>query len=157
MSYKIIALGNVLMKDDGIGCEILKRIENELRKEKSTNDFEFVYGETDISFCINSVIQGDYLFILDASYLNKKPGDITMIPINSLNSHKKTYSQHSYNFLDLLKLYYPDIKGYIYAIEINEINYGIGLSDILKNSLEDITSRVKESILSVKIDRSKEA
>jgi hydrogenase maturation protease len=154
MSIKIIALGNVLMKDDGIGCEVLKLIEKDLSKEKNYHKFEFIYGETDISYCINSVINDDQLFIIDASYFKKNPGDITMYQINSFNSNKKIYSQHSYNFIDLLRIYYPNVKGYIYAIEIAEVGYGMGISKALNDKIESISTEIKESILDMIGERS---
>ncbi|BCN31248.1 hydrogenase maturation protease [Anaeromicropila herbilytica] len=147
MSVKIIGLGNTLMKDDGIGIEVLEQIEKSFNADILHKNFEFIYGETDISYCINSVVSEDQLFIIDASYLKKTPGDITTIAINSLDTNRKVYSQHSYNFLDLLKLYYPKVTGYIYAIEIYEIGYGIGISDVLRSKFKDIADNVSNNIL----------
>jgi hydrogenase maturation protease len=138
MNVKLIAMGNVLMRDDGIGIFIAKAMEETL-KEKG---IEVIYGETDFGYCISKVKEQDKLVILDAANYGKTPGDITKLPLNNSFSDKNSHTQHSYNLLDILKLYYPDLEGDILAIEIKEITFGFGLTQELSKKKKDIIREV---------------
>lgn len=142
MSKKVIAMGNTLMKDDAIGIEVAKEIEEKLLKK----GIEVIYGETDVQYSMSNVQEDDYIFILDAEYYGKNPGKIISLPLNDFVSTQKTYSAHSYSFLDLLKLYYPSVKGEIYAIEIKEVEFGIGLSSVMQEKLKLISEEILDKI-----------
>ena len=139
-NIKVIAMGNVLMKDDAIGIEVAKDIEEKLLEK----GIEVIYGETDVQYSISNVQEDDYIFILDAAYYGKDPGEITCLPLNTFVSKKKGYSQHNYSFLDLLKLYYPNVKGEIFAIEVKEVEFGFGLSSVLQEKLKVISKEILE-------------
>lgn len=141
-NIKVIAMGNILMKDDAIGIEVAKCIEERLLKR----GIEVIYAETDVQYGISNIQEEDHILVLDAVYYGKKPGEITCLALNGLISKKKGYSQHNYSFLDLLKLYYPRIKGEIYAIEVKEVEFGFGLSTVLQEKLENISKEVLEEI-----------
>lgn len=153
MKKKVIAIGNTLMRDDGIGIEVAKEIEEKLLKK----GIEVIYGETDVQYSISNVQEDDYIFILDAAYYGKNPGEIISLPLNNFVSTKKRYSGHSYSFLDLLKLYYPNVQGEIYAIQIEEVKFGIGLSLVLQEKLkvisQEILDEIEKSIEENKIDK----
>lgn len=138
MRVKVIAIGNILMRDDAIGIEIVKEIEEALLKK----GIEVIYGETDFQYIISGVEEDDYIIILDAACYGKEPGEITFLPINTFVSKKKGYSQHSYSFLELLKLYYPNIKGYIYGIEVKEVEFRLGLSRFLQEKVKYISKEI---------------
>jgi len=146
MKSRVIAIGNILMKDDAIAIEVAKEIEEDLLEK----GIEVIYGETDFEYCISRINAEDYIFILDAAHYGKTPGDVTFLPLNSFILKKRGYTQHSYSFLDLLKLFYPHVKGEIIAIEIQEVEFGFGLSPILQEKLkgisEKITSKIKSTI-----------
>ena len=143
MSVKLIAMGNVLMKDDGIGIEVAKELEEELTQK----GIEVIYGETDFEYCIAKIRANDFLFVLDGAVLGGNPGTVTVRSLNSFQSNnKREYMQHSYSFLDLLKIYYPYVGGKVIAIQIKEITYDFGLSDFLKENLKDISKEVLSKI-----------
>lgn len=138
MSIKVIALGNVLMKDDGVGIEVARRIQKKLYSKK----IEVVFGETDINYSISKVKEDDFIFVIDAASYGKNPGEVSCISLNSFTSSEKEGFQHSYSFLDLVKLYYPNIKGKIYGIEAREVGFGVGLSLTLENKLDFISEEI---------------
>jgi len=142
MSIKLIAMGNVLMKDDGIGIEVAKQIEEALTQK----GIEVIYGETDFQYCIIKVRENDFLLVLDGAFLGENPGTVTVMPLNRFGTNNRNYTQHSYSFLDLLKIYYPYVDGKIFAIQIKEITYDFGLSDFLKENLKDISKDVLSKI-----------
>ena len=143
MSAKVIAIGNILMRDDAIAIEVAKEIEEELFEK----GIEVIYGETDFEYCICRVSDDDYIFILDAAQFGKSTGEITFLPLNTFNSRKKGYTQHSYSFLDLLKIFYPQVQGEICAIEIEEVEFGIGLSTSLQGKLKGISEKILSKIV----------
>lgn len=146
MNKKVIAMGNTLMKDDAIGIEVAKEIEAKLLEQ----GIEVIYGETDVQYSISNIQEDDYIFILDAACYGKSPGEITSLPLNTFVSNKKGYCGHNYSVLDLLKLYYPNVKGKIYAIEIKEVEFGLGLSSVLQDKLkvisEDILGKIHKAV-----------
>ena len=148
MSMKVIAIGNILMKDDAIAIEVAKVMENSLLEK----GIEVIYGETDFEYCISRISEEDYIFILDAAHLGKEPGEITYWSLNNFIFKKKGYTQHSYNFIDLLKLFYPQIQGLICAIEIQEVEFEVGLSAVLQEKLKGISEKIL-----IKIDSTMEA
>lgn len=140
MGLKLIALGNILMKDDGIGIFIAKAIEEE-RKEQG---MEVIYAETDFGCCISKLKEWDSIIILDAANFGKTPGDLTIIPFKNCSSERYSRPQHSGILLDVLKIYYPKLFGYILAIETKEITFGFGLSDTLQNKKKDIIKKISD-------------
>lgn len=145
MRVKVIAIGNILMRDDAIAIEEAKEIEDALLEK----DIEVIYGETDFQHCISMVGEEDYIFLLDAAHYGRTPGEVTFLPLNAFVFKKEGYTQHSYSFLDLLKLFYPNIKGEICAIEIQEVEFEFGLSSLLQEKLEGISEKILNKIENV--------
>lgn len=142
INIKVIALGSILMKDDAIGIEVAKCIEQSLLKKGT----DVIYAETDVQYGISNIQEDSHIIVLDAACYGKNPGEITCLPLSTFISKKKGYSQHSYSFLDLIKLYYPSIKGEIYAIEVKEVEFGFGLTQVLQEKLEGISKEILEKI-----------
>lgn len=132
------------MKDDAIAIEVAKEIEGGLLEK----GVEVVYGETDFEYCISRVQEEDYIFILDAAHFGKEPGDVTFLPLNGFAYRDKGFTQHDYSFLDLLKLFYLNIQGQVCAIEIQEVEFGYGLSPRLQEKLKDICEEILKGIYS---------
>lgn len=143
MNTKVIAIGNTLMKDDGIGIVVAEKIKDELEKI----NLEVIIGETDFNYCISKISKEDLVLIIDAACYNNNPGEVRAYTLKSYNSSKKGYTQHSCGLLELLKLYFPEIKGYVIGIEVESVDFKLGISDTLENKLEDI---LKETINIIK-------
>ncbi len=126
------------MGDDGIGILIAKNIQEFLKG----NHIDLIIGETDFEYCLSNIKNDDFLFILDAGYYGKNIGDITILLLDDYTSHKNGYTQHNYSFIDLVKLYYNEIKGYILAIEISNIDYTLEISEELKTNVNKIFNEV---------------
>lgn len=141
-NIKVIAMGNSLMKDDAIGIEAVKCIEERLLER----GIEVIYAETDVQYGISNIQEDVHIIVLDAAFYGKNPGEITCLPLSTFISKKKGGSQHNYSFLDLLKLYYPSIKGEILAIEVESVEFSFGLSSVLQGKLEVISKEILERI-----------
>ena len=70
MNIKCIAIGNRIMKDDGIGINISEAIKERL----ITKDISVVICETDVEYALDELNNVDLLFIIDSSYYNIQPG-----------------------------------------------------------------------------------
>lgn len=142
MKIKVIAVGNTLMEDDGVAIVVLEK----LKEKFIERNIEVIIGETDFQYCISSIQDGDFVFFIDAVYYGKKPGEITLIPLEKYKHKKKYYTQHSYSIFDLIKLYFKSIKGYIIGIEIGEVSFNYGLSSTLENNIDIISENVLKEI-----------
>lgn len=138
MKVKVIAIGNTLMEDDGIAIIAVEKI----REKLINNNIQVIIGETDFEYCISLIEEGDLLFIIDASYYGKSPGEITVFNLENCKYEKKVYTQHSYNVIDLIKLYYKYVRGYIVAIEVSNISFKLGLSKELESKIQIISEEI---------------
>lgn len=142
MSTKLIALGNVLMRDDGIAIEVARRIEDILRKK----GIEVIYGETDYGYCITRINENDHILLLDAACIGKNPGEVTVLPLDCTKSYYRKANHHDYSLIDLLGIYFPSVNAEIIAIEVNEVNIYIGLSNLLKERINEISKTVLDVV-----------
>jgi len=44
-----------------------------------------MFGETDIDYALSNIEEGDFLFIIDSTYLDLKPGTVTFTAVNTFN------------------------------------------------------------------------
>lgn len=138
MSNKVIAIGNVLMGDDGIGVIVTEKIRDELEKM----GLEVIIGETDVNYCISSINREDLIFIIDAADCNCRTGEIGVFTIKNFNTLKKGHTQHSFGVLELLKIYFPELNGYIIAIQIYNTSFKLGISNVLEENIEEIGKQI---------------
>lgn len=142
MIFKVIAIGSTLMEDDGVGIEVLKEIQGELLKR----NIETVIGETDFEYCASKIEDGDFVFFIDAACYGKRPGTLTVTRLEKYK-HKKNYMQHDINIVDLLKIYFKEVRGYVIGIEIAHISINYGLSNCLRENIHSISEGVLNEIL----------
>jgi len=145
--FKIFAVGNTLMKDDGISCAVLKEISDSVIALKK--DIKIIIGETDYMYCIKEIEKDDIVIIIDSSNIGVTPGTVTQSTLEDAPNHIYS-SQHQLSLPDLLFLYKEKIIVYLIGIEIHEINYGFELSNILKSKFkkicQDVLKEIKEII-----------
>ncbi|TAH59992.1 MAG: hydrogenase maturation protease, partial [Gottschalkiaceae bacterium] len=125
MNIKCIAIGNVIMGDDSIGIKVLEKLSPQLASE----NIEVIFGETDIDYVLGKIKDGDFLFIIDATYYYICPGTVTFTPLGDVErQHNQIYSQHQQNLINLLKTYGKSIEGFIIGIEVEKISLCLELS-----------------------------
>lgn len=146
MVKKVIAIGNILMGDDSIGIRVLEKIADSL-KSYGIDSFT---GETDFEYCISLINDGDIVIILDAAMLGKKVGTISEIPIERCVDYKDSCTEHSNSLLNMLYIYFRNIKVYVIGIEIENITYDLNISRSLELSLQEISQTVLNKILEMK-------
>lgn len=145
---KLVAIGNRLMKDDGVAIEVAERL-----KDRFSNlNIEVIIGETDCQSCFYLLNQEDFVFILDACYEGREPGSVHIFNLEEVISQPlSSIMQHDMSIIELMKLYGSKFKGYIIGIEIAEVGFGDSLSLVLKEKFQqicfDIERIIKEIIL----------
>ncbi|MCY6356240.1 hydrogenase maturation protease [Clostridium sp. ZS2-4] len=140
MSKKLIAIGNRIMSDDGIGVLIAEKLKAELEN----TGIQVIIGETDVDYCLSLIEDGDLLFILDATLYGIKPGAVSIVELDKTGDFfEKGYSQHQLSLIKLLNSYaLKKVSGFVIGIEVSNIEFGIELSEILKENFEKIKNQV---------------
>lgn len=145
MSVKIIAIGNRLMGDDGLAIHIMEK----LSKRFAEDGIEVIIGETDFQYCLSRIEEGDYIFIIDATWFGIEPGTVTihsLKDIHKLNANKSLFSQHGYSLIKALETCYKSIDGLIVGIEGKNFDFALSLSSDLEASLDNICVKVSGAI-----------
>lgn len=139
----VLGIGSRLMMDDGIGVYVVEA----LRKEKFYNEWiAYEIGETDFNYCMDVVIDAEYVIIIDAAISGKNPGDVSVFSLSELSSSKPGISLHNVHFLDLLHQFHHKKKGVLLGIEPFQIDFHWGLSMELSQTFDDIVVQVKRII-----------
>jgi hydrogenase maturation protease len=153
---KLLAMGNILMGDDGIAVYVAGKLEKELHNL----GIEVIYGETDIGYCITQIGEEDSLILADAAYPDKNPGRVSVFTLEDISNNGRTH--HSVRLSDICKIYFPKVRILVIAIEVHQIEFSFGLSQVLKNKIPEISEAVLQVVEKIKnagidSDRIKEA
>lgn len=146
MKKKVIAIGNRIMSDDGIGILIGEA----LSKSLESKGFKVIIGETDVDYCLSFIEEGDFLFIIDATLYGGECGKIRVAELNNYEKFfEKGYSQHQLSLIKLLNSYaIKNVYGYIIGIEGINIEFGTELSKELKENFNKVKKEVYNFIIS---------
>lgn len=140
---KLIALGNILMKDDGIAVKVAGRLKERLIDP----NFDVLIGETDYQSCFYSLSGNEFIIILDALFTGAEPGSIHIFSLeNEISQPIHYFMQHDIDIFEFMKMYRFKNKGYIIGIEVNEIGFGDELSFVLQNKFLSICSEAENLI-----------
>ncbi|WP_278308555.1 hydrogenase maturation protease [Caloramator fervidus] len=134
-------MGNILMGDDGISIYILKRIKDRL---EDMNIKVFIV-ETDINFLIDIVEENDILIIVDALLSKGKVGSVNVFkPMMN-----KVSFCHSYIPWHIILNKAKEV--FEIGIEVENIEFKIGLGKALEDKIDDIADDVLNSIKKLSI------
>jgi hydrogenase maturation protease len=145
----ILGLGNDILTDDGIGPKLV----NNLQKELSNEDFDFLNVCVGGLELLDHMQDYDTVFILDAIKTQTgKPGDVYFLSTKDFKETSHISNLHDINFLTALKLAEKlsitvPSKIHIIAVEIIEDRvFSENLSPELEVKYLEIKERVKEYI-----------
>ncbi|RXT07947.1 hydrogenase maturation protease [Ammoniphilus sp. CFH 90114] len=139
MKILVLGLGNRLMKDDGIGVELVEALLNEKYMDK---EIEYAVGETDLNYCLDVIENRQYIIVIDAVMMGKQPGEASVLPLSELVRSKPGLSMHHLHFLDLLHQFGERKQGMLIGIEPFELDFHLGLSKGLKEQFKRILNDV---------------
>ena len=142
MGKKVIAIGNEMMRDDGVGISVAKGLEDYLK----TRDIELIIGETDVEYCLDNIEDEDDLIILDAAFEEDAPGTINLYSLVKLLFNITIITQHQPSLLEAIRVYKMGVKGILITIEVAEISFGLGISERMKGMLPQIVEEIRKLI-----------
>ena len=142
----VMAIGNPIMKDDGIAIRVARHIKPKIIDK----NVEVVIGETDVSFCLDSLSEEDFLVVMDAMYIGEEPGRVRLISLDKAAVYRrKPYFAHDMNVIDAIAAEFPGIRGYMIGIEPAVVGVGFELSNCLKIRFEGICSDVERMLAQI--------
>ncbi len=153
MSFiSVIGIGNILLKDEGVGVHVVNR----LRKRSLPEKVKLFDCGTDL-FSLISALEGcEKAIIIDAGKFGGKPGEIRCFKLKNSMESVKLVSSLSLHDIDVVKVLsiasktfkFPE-EIFFVCIEPKEVGLGLNLSQEVNRS---IPSAVKLVIDKVKED-----
>ena len=142
----VIGMGNLLMKDDGVGVHALVA----LREQWRGRGLEWVDGGTDAWHAMWQATHCRRILILDAVHGGGLPGSIYRLSLDALEVEDPGVSLHDVSLAHLI--YFEDALGNqfdsvrIVAMEPAEIAPGMELSGTCQAALPDLLRAAKAEI-----------
>ncbi|MGA8848219.1 MAG: HyaD/HybD family hydrogenase maturation endopeptidase [Dehalococcoidia bacterium] len=144
MGKFVVGIGNVLLKDEGIGCQVVHALEG-----IPLPDVKIIDGGTCLD--IPQLLEdADKLVIVDAVEGGGTPGQIYRFHLEDITLEQKPFlSLHDVGLMDSLKLmqlWHTDFSGIgeavIIGVEPKEIDWGLELSPELQEKMPQIIDAV---------------
>jgi hydrogenase maturation protease len=140
MARFVVGVGNVLLKDEGIGCHVLQAL-----RETDLSDVEIIDGGTSLD-ALQLCEDAEKLIIVDAVRGGGTPGqiyrfrpeDITLEEEPILLLHDMSFV----NSLKLMRLWHNIGEAIIIGIEPRDIGWGLELSPELQEKLPRVVDAV---------------
>lgn len=145
MSKKIavIGIGNTLRRDDGIGIVVLESL-LKFYKRKDIDYFNFGSASFDL---LHKIKTYDAILLIDGINAGLRVGELKISELKDIE-YKLDNSVTSTHELDLKSIFELseklDIKTRIYVagIQVGEISFKAGLSEVLKRKKENIVKEI---------------
>lgn len=145
----ILGLGNILLKDEGIGVFVAQK----LMEESLPQNVEVIDGGT-MGINLIYYIEGrKKIIVIDAVMADSAPGTLYRFTEKELEKNTgMLFSAHDINFVDVLKnlSFISKLPEEIIFIGIKpaEISEGLGLTPLIENKIPQIIELVKKEIAS---------
>ena len=141
---KVIAVGNDLYGDDGVGNAVL----HELEKMSEMKEVELFDGATDALGLIDHFSGVDHVIIVDAAQMGEKPGTVKVFSKDEVKlkikmDHLSVHGISLAETFDIAQMA-DSLPGKITIIGIEPKNIGIsqGLSDVVMQSIPEVVSNI---------------
>ncbi len=136
MGKFVVGIGNVLLRDEGIGCHVVRALEG-----IPLPDVKLIDGGT-CPDALQLVEDADKLVIVDAVKGGGTPGQIYRFHLEDITLEAKPFlSLHDVGLVDslmLMQLWHNIGEAVIIGIEPREINWGLELSPELREKMPQI-------------------
>ena len=140
MGKLVLGIGNVLLRDEGIGCHVVHALEG-----ISLPDIKIVDGGT-CPEVLPVLEDADKLVIVDAVKGGGTPGQIYRFHLEDITLEQKPFlSLHDVGLVDslmLMQLWYNTGDVVIIGVEPKEINWGLELSPELQEKMPQIIDAI---------------
>jgi len=148
----ISSVGNPYRRDDGVGIEVIKILESE---NKDPNVALFDAGTDGLSL-LDQLSLYEKAVIIDAVSMNEPPGEVKLFfPEEAkIKITRDALSTHGFGLAEVLKLadelnIKTEIK--IVGIEPEDIGFGEGLSDVVRDKIPFILDLIKKEMASLSL------
>jgi hydrogenase maturation protease len=143
----VIGIGNPLLSDDGVGLQLLEKIEDKIEN----NSVEFIDGGTQGIALLGRLENRQAIIFLDAVSLDAQPGTVHFLSKDEvLSIDSKQTTAHEGNATQILKtaLLTGDLPDNIFVIGIEpeKLKTDIGLSETVANSLPKALELIETTI-----------
>jgi len=142
----ILGIGNILLKDDGVGVHVIKQLEN----EKLPSTIELVDGGTSTLDTLGLFLDYKKVIVVDCLRAGLKPGTIYKIKPDDIKNYKKeNLSIHDVQILDVVKMAnmmdkYPEVV--IFGIEPEKISVDLEMTLTMVSIIPEIVSNIKKEL-----------
>lgn len=141
---KVIAVGNDLYGDDGVGTAVLHALE----QIPEMKDVELIDGATDALGLIDHFSGAEYVIIVDAAQMGEKPGTVKVFSKEEVKLKIKmdNLSVHGISLAETFDIAHvvdslPE-KITIIGIEPKNIGISQSLSDVVMRSIPEVVSNI---------------
>ena len=143
----IIGLGNTLRRDDGVGIAVLESLLN-FSRHKSIEYLHFGTASFDLVYRLKDY---DAVLLIDGIDASLEPAELKICPLNRLKFSLKDSLSSSHeldlkSLFELCKRLKVKTKIYVAGIQVKDVSYGEGLSNVLKKRLKAITQEISAFI-----------
>ena len=135
----VLGIGHYLRTDDFVGVAIIHELQKEIQKDSVL----LLEGEIAPIDFFPKIQEWNptHLLIIDAAQFNAKPGTFNLIlreqmATFTLSSHKRALTL----LIDLLSIYLPDLKTMIIGIQPETLEFEIGLSQTIKETVQKLSA-----------------
>lgn len=136
MGITIVGIGNILLKDEGVGCHVAHALE-----DISLSDVKVIDGGTSPNV-MQTIEDADKLIIVDAVRGGGLPGEVYRFQLDDITLEQKSFlSLHDISLVDsllLMRRLYNIGEITIIGIEPKEIEWGLELSPEVREKLPQI-------------------
>lgn len=139
----VIGIGNTLRRDDGIGIIVLESL-LKFYKRQGIDYLNFGVATFDL---LHRIRDYDTVLLIDGVRADLPVGELKIFELANLKYYPDnlTTSTHGLNLKDIFELAKKialKTKIYVALIQINDLSYGEGLSNILKDKQQEITKQI---------------
>ena len=143
-SILVLGVGNVLLKDEGVGVRVIERLQSRYRFSPNV---ELMDGGTLGLRLLDPISACDHVIVVDAVQNGQVPGTLYRLPAEELQ--KRATFKNSLHQLDLVEtLAYAEVLGHrptalIIGIEPADINpWGTELTEVVRDRFDELCSKV---------------
>jgi hydrogenase maturation protease len=140
MGKFVLGIGNVLLRDEGIGCHVAHALEG-----IPLSDVKIIDGGT-CPDVVQLLEDADKLVIVDAVKGGGMPGQIYRFHLEDITLEQKPFlSLHDVGLVDslmLMQLWHKTGEAVIIGVEPRDINWGLELSPELREKMPQIIDAI---------------
>ena len=147
MKLTVLGIGNILMRDDGIGVRVMEAVRDSRDWDE---EVDFVDGGAGGLGLMPIIESARRLLVLDAADMHLPPGELRVVaPEQVANSSEGRISLHDAPFIEtwrLCKQFFTAPPATLLAIQAADVTYGRDLSPALQARMNELVGAAREIV-----------